>query len=546
MARPRSIIPIFLFVSFFSARSWAQEPVELELVPWAQGLVGAVDITHAGDHRLFVARQWGAISIITDSMQIASPLFLDITDQVLYSGERGLLGLAFDPDYATNGYFYLNYVTGSGNGVSRISRFQVSANPNVADPASEVVLLSMPQPDPIHNGGGLVFGPDGYLYVAFGDGGGSGDPNSNGQDPGNLFGAVLRIKPEPDGTYSIPPDNPFVGSPNGEREEVWAYGLRNPFRIGIDPLNGDLWVGDVGQQLWEEINRWPGGDNSGPNFGWSCNEGFEIFNAENCVQGVPTEQPVTVQAHAVNGGDFCAIVAGEVYRGSRYPNLYGRFLYTDYCTGGIRTLTDSGQGSYVDQPGVAVAFPGMSSIGADTTGELYVTNLSQGKVFKIIDKCPMDRPEILADGDDLSTSEGAAYAWTFQGEPIPGGDEQTITVIGSGYYAVTVTYANGCVRTSVPYFHISTGMESNTASGLRVFPQPAAGTITIERGQGAMEPWTVNVLDAIGRSMVIITWPEALERLDLDASSLPAGPYSLIITGRSERIIDRRLIAVAR
>ncbi|MBK9515064.1 MAG: PQQ-dependent sugar dehydrogenase [Flavobacteriales bacterium] len=253
------ILTALLFAGLaWSTQAYAQS--RIELVPYAAELGTAVDITHAGDGRLFVARQYGAIFLVRDSMDVADIEFLDIASRVLFNGERGLLGMAFDPDFATNGHFYVNYITGTGDGISRISRFTVGPNPDVADPNSEVVLISLPQPNPIHQAGGLAFGTDGYLYCALGDGGGSDDPNNEGQDPTSLFGTILRIKPESDGTYSIPPDNPFVGASGDTLPEIWAYGLRNPFRFGIDPgqrrsVDRRCGAGALGRA--RPLARWP-------------------------------------------------------------------------------------------------------------------------------------------------------------------------------------------------------------------------------------------------------------------------------------------------
>jgi hypothetical protein len=304
------ILTALLFAGLaWSTQAYAQS--RIELVPYAAELGTAVDITHAGDGRLFVARQYGAIFLVRDSMDVADIEFLDIASRVLFNGERGLLGMAFDPDFATNGHFYVNYITGTGDGISRISRFTVGPNPDVADPNSEVVLISLPQPNPIHQAGGLAFGTDGYLYCALGDGGGSDDPNNEGQDPTSLFGTILRIKPESDGTYSIPPDNPFVGASGDTLPEIWAYGLRNPFRFGIDPANGDLWIGDVGQERWEELDHWPGGLNTGPNFGWRCYEGNAPFITAGCADSTTFQWPVVALSHGILGGTACAIVAAR-------------------------------------------------------------------------------------------------------------------------------------------------------------------------------------------------------------------------------------------
>ncbi|MBK8497924.1 MAG: PQQ-dependent sugar dehydrogenase [Flavobacteriales bacterium] len=529
----------------FAQASPAQVPVELELVLWSQNLGGAVDVTHCGDDRLFVLRQWGAITIVVDSMVNLSPAFLDITPQVLYNGERGMLGLAFDPDYANNGFFYVSYVASVGTyGTSRLSRFSRHAsNPNLADPLSEVVLLSFPQPDPIHQGGGLVFGNDGYLYAAFGDGGGPADPNNTGQDPMDFFGCIIRIKPEPDSTYSIPPDNPFVGSPNGERKEIWAYGLRNPFRIGIDALTGDLWIGDVGQQLWEEIDRMDAGDNSGRNFGWSCYEGFIAFDTLHCIDGAVTTDPIVVQPHSINGGNFCAIIAGEVYRGSQWPRMQGRFFYTDYCTGGLRSLVSDGQGGWIDHPGADVPFPGMSSIGTNNVGELFATNVSFGRVYKIKDKCPMDPPAVLPDGNNLTSSViGASYIWFLEGDTLQGETQEATYAFVSGNYSVEVTFSNGCKKTSTPYFHLSTSIADASNGVVKVYPQPASASITVET---IPTVGRIIMLDITGR-VVLRDRTRALQRATLDVSALREGPYILELRNASGDVLGRRACIIAR
>ncbi|MEO8589654.1 MAG: PQQ-dependent sugar dehydrogenase [Flavobacteriales bacterium] len=536
-----------LFIALLSPRftSQAQDPLQLELVPWATNLGLALDVTNCGDSRLFVARQHGVVSIITDSMQVLPLSFMNIGSRVLNNGERGLLGMAFDPDYATNGFFYVNYVAPVGaNGTTRISRFHVSADPNRADTASEVVLLSLVQPDPIHQGGGMVFGPDGYLYIALGDGGGASDPNSFGQNSTNLFGTILRIKPEPDSTYSIPPDNPFANATDGKRPEIWAYGLRNPFRIGIDPANGDLWIGDVGQSLREEIDHWPGGDNSGPNFGWRCYEGDAQFIFDGvCNTDSTYFEPEVVHTHSVLGGNFCAIIGGEVYRGGLYPHMAGKYLYTDFCAGELRTLTPDGPGSWVDSLALASGIVGMSSIGADMNGELYATNVSIGKVYKIKDRCPMAPPVVTQDGGFLMSTVATSYQWYFEGEVVPGGTEQTILPAQVGNYTVQATYGNGCVKTSASFFYLMTGAMGSTTSQVRILSLPVAANLQLERGPS--EPaWSIVLRDMTGRSIRRSPWSAGMDRMNIDVSGLPSGPYILDITLTDGRPVLRATIAV--
>lgn len=457
---------IFLFIGMalltagFAPSIQAQPVPQFMLQPWATGLGVATDVTHAGDGRLFVARQYGAVFLVRDSGDVSNIEFLNIAGQVLNNGERGLLGIAFDPDHATNGHFYVNYVTGVGDGVTRISRFTVGANPDVADPASEVVLLSLPQPDPIHNGGGLAFGPDGYLYCALGDGGGAEDPNNEGQNLASLFGAILRIKPEADGTYSIPPDNPFANAQGDTLPEIWAYGLRNPYRIGIDPLNGDLWIGDVGEASYEEMNRWPLELNTGPNFGWRCYEGNVPFNTTSCPDSASLVFPLVALPHGTLGGTACAVVAGEVYRGTQHASLVGKHVYTDFCSGQLRTLEPNGSGGYNDELLLGTGLLGLSSIGTDSAGELYVTGLINGVLYKLVDRCAEAGATIIEVGDSLYAGEGTAFQWFLNGTPIPGAEEAYLPIPGSGMYTCQVTLFSGCVVLTAAYPFLSTGLSA--------------------------------------------------------------------------------------
>lgn len=526
----RSTLAAALFAAPFSFL-FGQNPLEIELVPWAQGLGVGLDITHCGDERLFVARQYGAIFIITDSGQVAQTEFLEISARVLFNGERGLLGLAFDPDYATNGHFYVNYITGTGNGITRISRFTVSADPNVADPNSEVVLISLPQPNPIHQAGGLAFGPDGYLYCSLGDGGGANDPNNEGQDPTSLFGTILRIKPEADGSYSIPPDNPFATAQGDTLPEIWAYGLRNPYRFGIDPANGDLWIGDVGQELWEELNHWPGGLNTAPNFGWRCYEADSLFMPGECPDSTLLEFPVATHAHSLLGGPSCAIVGGEVYRGTRYPALVGRHLYTDFCSGELRSIRPDGLGGWQDELLLSTGMLGLSSIGTDSAGELYLTNVIDGFVHQIRDRCPMPDPVITFGDSGLVSTPGSSYQWYINGEPITDATGLTLVPLVNGIYRVEVEFENGCIRTSAPYFHLSTRVTAATEAPFTLHPQPADELLEINFT--APVPATVQLVlrDISGRLVHREGVEPGADRVTMSVVHVKSGIYLLQLSG---------------
>ncbi len=352
--------------------------VSLEL--FTQGLNRPVDSSHAGDNRLCVVEQAGRIRIVeADGILLSTP-FLDITNQVESGGnEQGLLGLAFHPDYATNGYFYLNYTKKPG-GDTRISRFAVnSSDPNQADPNSEVVLLTVVQDFKNHNGGDLNFGPDGYLYIGLGDGGSGGDPNNRAQDPAVLLGKMLRLDVNTETSYLIPPDNPFAGDP-GARDEIWAMGLRNPWRFSFDRLTGDLYIADVGQNAWEEIDFQAAGLPGGENYGWRCYEGDVSFNLTGCS---PAEN-YTVPVHIYGRGQGCSITGGYVYRGRKYPVLEGHYLFADYCTGTLWSLI------FVPQDGWQVRtlgnIPGNpSTFGENIKGDLFVAGLSTGTIYRLVE-----------------------------------------------------------------------------------------------------------------------------------------------------------------
>lgn len=377
------------------ASAFAQ--LELEVV--TTGLSGPVDVAHAGDARLFIVERPGRIRILNADGTLRTQPFLDITDRVLSAaGEQGLLGLAFHPQYATNGRFFVFYTAGTGNGVVRLSRFSVTSDPNVAS-NQETILWSLAKPDQNHNGGDLAFGPDGYLYFAPGDGGGAGDPDNNAQNMATGFGKVLRIDVS-GATYTVPSTNPFVGV-QGVLPEIWASGLRNPWRFGFDRLTGDLWIGDVGQGAEEEVDFWPAGNNTGPNFGWRCYEGALPYSTGGCQPQSSYVAPV--RSHPQSDG-WCSVIGGRVYRGTLYPNLTGRYIYTDFCHGRIHSLRPSGQ-TWVAETLIPTGSQGMVAIGEDANGELYFCNMSQGTLYHLIDASAVVRvaPKVWLGGAYVQT-----------------------------------------------------------------------------------------------------------------------------------------------
>ena len=336
------------------------------------GLDWPVYITHAGDGsgRIFVVEKVGRIRIVEGGVLLPTP-FLDISDRVGSAvSEQGLLSVAFPPDYATKSHFYVDYTDLTGNTV--VSRFQVTADPNVADVVSEEIVLTVDQPYENHNGGQLAFGPnDGHLYVGLGDGGSAGDPLDNAQNPAVLLGKLLRLDVESGDplTYTVPATNPYTQTA-GYRPEIWALGLRNPWRFSFDPSNGDLYIGDVGQGQYEEVDVQPASSPGGENYGWNIMEGLHCYNAATCDTTGPT-LPVVEYPHQQQGNQRdCSVTGGFVYRGVAFPALYGLYFYGDYCSGKIWGLAHDGT-TWQDQLLLDTQF-NISSFGQDASDNVWV------------------------------------------------------------------------------------------------------------------------------------------------------------------------------
>ncbi len=331
------------------------------------GLEKPVGLVHAGDGtgRLFIIEQRGVIQIVQNNALLTTP-FLDIRDRVNdRSSEQGLLGLAFSPDYAQNGYFFINYTNARGDTV--IARYRVSADPNIADPASEEIVLTIEQPYGNHNGGHLAFGPDGYLYIGTGDGGSANDPAGNAQNLSTLLGKMLRLDVA-DFPYTIPSDNPFG-------DEIWAYGLRNPWRYSFDRLTGDLYIGDVGQNQWEEITFMAYDAPGGANLGWDVMEASHPFEGT-APEGIPLIAPVAEYDHS----EGCSVTGGFVYRGAMSA-WQGVYLYGDYCSGRVWGLLHNADGSWTNA-WLFESGANISSFGEDESGEIYLID-HQGHIFRL-------------------------------------------------------------------------------------------------------------------------------------------------------------------
>lgn len=384
---------ILLFLSFLliTLKVVTQPSLSFTPVPLSgPALVNPVDITGAGDGsgRLFVVEKRGDVRIIVNNV-VQSSFFLDIRDSVETGGERGLLGIAFHPSYPDSPYVFVNYVK-KGTVITQICRFKLNPNDiNDLLETSQHILISQPGIQSNHKAGDLAFGPDGYLYIGMGDGGGGGDPGENGQNINTLLAKILRININVNTPpyFSYPPDNPFVGV-NGN-DAVWSYGMRNPWRISFDRVTGDFWIGDVGQDLWEEVDFVYAGTPGGINFGWDCREGNHVFESTGCPNESAFTAPIFEYPHTCdppcNTGDGTSMTGGFVYRGSAYPALYGYYVFADYGSNNVWTLKQTG----FSNPPVfsfilydALPINAVESFGEDDNGELYALSYS-GTVYKI-------------------------------------------------------------------------------------------------------------------------------------------------------------------
>jgi glucose/arabinose dehydrogenase len=378
----RELPAALIAVAAVACAGAAEPPGELELRLLAGGFSRPVAVRAAGDGsgRLFVVEQGGRIKVVRGGEVLEEP-FLDIASRVESGGnEQGLLGLAFHPGFADNGSFFVNYTynpPGSGPDSTRVSRFTVAAgNPERADPASERVVLEFAQDFSNHNGGDLHFAPNGSLYIASGDGGGGGDPNDRAQKLDTLLGKLLRIDVDAAEPYAVPSDNPFVGVA-GARPEIWAYGLRNPWRFSFDRETGELFIGDVGQNSVEEIDFQPAASGGGENYGWSCLEGDEAVGFNACDER-PLTAPILVYGHEQG----CSVTGGYRYRGA-IPALRGRYVFGDFCSGRIWLAEESG-GVWRAELWADTELR-ISSFGEDEAGELYVVDLGRGEVHRLAD-----------------------------------------------------------------------------------------------------------------------------------------------------------------
>lgn len=446
----RPLITYCCFILLTMGHLNGQTRPKLNLQIFSSGYADPLAVRNDGvNNWLYVVQRNGNI-FLADSNGIKSAVpFLNISSIVLAGGERGLLGLAFDPDYADNRRFYVNY-TRSGDGATVIASFKSRADdPTRADSLSLKIILTIPQPQANHNGGDIHFAKDGYLYIGMGDGGGTGDPNNLAQNLNQLLGKMLRIKIETDSTYSIPPDNPFVGNPSA-KPEIWALGLRNPWRFSFDRLTDDLWIADVGQSAREEVDFVPAPRTPGLNFGWRCYEAENVYNNNGCGPIGNYYAPVFSYDRSSTGGR--SITGGFVYRGSDHPDLYGYYVCADYLSRNFWMLKQFDTLEVIPQLNLLQS---VVTFGEDVSGELYLASFN-GNVYKVGSICSnlkLNNSTITnatcqtaSNGSittEISTNNGAlTYEWSVPG--ISSG----INSLSPGTYSLKVTDSAGCWLTA--------------------------------------------------------------------------------------------------
>ncbi len=416
---------------------------------WISGVSIPVDISHCGDDRVFIIEKAGKIRIVKGNNLVATP-FLDITSKVRSSGnEQGLLGMAFHPDYKKNGLLYVNYTDRSSTTMTVIEEYKLSADSNRIDSTSGRILLTVVQPYTNHNGGCIKFCKDGYLYIGMGDGGSANDPQNNAQNKKARLGKMLRIDVDTNASFRVPASNPFVKD-TSYLPEIWAVGMRNPWRFSMDRLTGDLWIGDVGQGNWEEVDFEPYGDSGGHNYGWRCYEGNSDFNLTGCDSKSKFTFPIHdyFSDETING---CSVVGGYVYRGNRFPGLYGKYIYGDYCSGKIWALERKDTNAYTNTLVYDFTNNAMTSFGEDAEGNLYFADASTSSIYQILDTCTL-KVQVKAsnvscegarDGratSDLSGTAGVRFLWS------TGDTTATLEGLAPGLYSLSVTNGN-CIAT---------------------------------------------------------------------------------------------------
>lgn len=515
-----------LWISLFAMTCAYTQP-KIALTEFSRGVAQTVDIAHAGDERIFLVAQNGKIFIMSPEGIVSTTPFLDIQDKITSGGERGLLGLAFHPKFKENRYFFVNY-TGR-NGETRVTRYTVPVeSPNQADKNSEKLIIQIDQPYSNHNAGDLAFGKDGYLYIPMGDGGSGGDPLNSGQSLSSLLGKILRLDVDKGDPYGIPSDNPFL---NDARipDEVWAFGLRNPWRFSFDRETYDMWIGDVGQGNWEEIDFQPANSKGGENYGWRCYEGNSTFNTGNCASKSTYTFPVFDYSHS--NGNGCSVTGGFVYRGTQFPLLVGHYIFADFCSGRFWSTERKPTGVFETKFQLDFRPTDISTFGEDVNGELYAASLGSGRIYKISEICSPLIPKLSIEGDTLKADIGNQFQWFRNEQSVANATSKTYVPQASGIYQVQATYTNGCTVRSEPLaFVIKSTKPAYNHPSVSLYPNPMSGRATLDFPNPYQEAYTFRISDLQGRTVRVI---EGIKNssIEIDPEGLSSGLYVYELNG---------------
>ncbi len=553
-------LQLLLFV-FFSGKMnlKAQVPILSFNQLSVSGLSGPVAVVGSNDgtNRLFIVQQLGTIRILSNGTLLPTP-FLNMADSLSVGGERGLLSLVFHPDYRNNRYFFVYYTNTSGD--ITITRFQTSAaDPNVADLTTGVRLISIPKPFSNHNGGTLLFGPDRRLYFGTGDGGSGGDPNNFAQNGNSLLGKLLRLDVDNFNTppyYSIPSDNPFVSDPN-VRDEIFSLGLRNPWRWSFDRQNGDLWIADVGQNAWEEINSIPFANASGVNYGWRCYEGNNTYNATGCQSSSAYSFPVYAYPHNNTTGGF-SVTGGYVYRGSQYPAMQGFYICSDYTSGNAFLITPNPLGGFNKyiQSGLPTSIVGF---GESEDGELYAVSVS-GRLYRVVSnsvtaialqqftavhnngttrlKWVADNPGNIQTFDIEYSLDGIRYQSAGR---IPAGNginysfNHELPIQGIVYYRLKMTGLNNRISYSSVL-----NVQGTISGSVKIYPtRLSTPQLTLLSGEPVK---SVSLVSADGKRLMQNTYNNFTGAMQVNLPSVPKGMY--VVQVKTEKGITNQKIVV--
>ncbi len=538
-----------LFVLMLMPAALLAQP-SIELVDFSEGFSRPTNLINAGDDRLFLTLQEGYIIIMDREGVLEPDTFLNIASRVgNASAEKGLLGLAFAPDYCSSGKFYVNHTfidsTNNDQFSTKIARYAVNPDdPNDALEDSEEVLLTFAQPFSNHNGGHIEFGADGYLYISVGDGGSGGDPTNQAQNLTTLLGKILRIDVSGD-AYTIPADNPFANMSTA-LPEIWVYGLRNPWKFAFDELTDDLYMGDVGQNEIEEVDFQAASSNGGENYGWRCREGSVPYNTSQCGGITGLVNPVYEYEHSEEPGG-CSITGGRVYRGKSFPTLHGRYIFGDYCSGNIWSLKQV-NGAWQNTFDLSVS-PNLIAFGKDVWGEMYavINNPASVKRIKVVGEERIGHIYYTDLTTIESNLEGASYQWFQDGIEIDGENEQNLSLEEDGIYTVEITSAEGCTVLSDPFEVIAlSANEWSNVKRFEIYPNPAQSEFRVDLELAAAEMINaeLRLFDLSGRVVKELRRVMGDQSFTVDVSDLANGVYFLSLQAENGEIFATKKLVL--